>query len=55
MWLLKVLRGGKPATPVEQSTRYELVLNLRTAKALGITTGRVQRSCSPYGADMLGY
>ena len=38
MWLLKVLRGGKPATPVEQPTRYELVLNLRTAKALGITT-----------------
>lgn len=34
----KVLAGAKPAEiPVEQSTRVELVINLNTAKALGIT------------------
>ena len=38
VYIDKILKGARPAElPVEQASKYQLVVNLKTAKALGLT------------------
>jgi len=50
----RIVKGTKPGVPIEQPTKFELIVNLKTAKAMGRTIQeslrvRARRSAVPGG------
>jgi putative ABC transport system substrate-binding protein len=49
-YIVRILQGAKPSElPIDQATKYELIINLKTAKTLGLTVPQILLA----GADEL--
>jgi len=52
----KILKGTKPADlPVERVTKFELIINLKTAKALNFTVSLTARTRRLVGPHLAGW